>query len=636
MPSPRKDIRPPRTSSSRPPRPHARRVASPLFDVFDAFDCFVVIEDADYTIRYLNRRARERYGDITGEKCHLILAGRDIPCPVCPVQAILHEGKQSFTHVARDHEGRLYESSASPLLLPDGSKAVIELLTDITERRKAQAVIGEYTMGLKALVAEKTAELRQSETIHRLVMEHAHDAIFTIDPAGDRVLGSNRMAETMTGYSAKELLAMKNTALYAPGDFDLLCAPLNDASGETGVSGEVEMVTKDGRRFPADVSASAASFRGRKVILAICRDISQRLVIEKNMRQLASVIENMSSSVIIMDLNRRVVYVNPATLRMLGYRAEELLGRLTSDIFEGVPGNPANLSELIAKEARNGLWEGEIFDRKKSGEVITIFLRMCVIRNEKGAVIGYAGISEDITRRKQLEEALIRKEKLSALGELVSGIAHELNNPLTGVLGYAEIIQQHECPAALREDLERLYKEAVRCQYLVKNLLTFSRRPALHKVPANINTVVELSIGLKAHQLKADNVRVRTLLDPLIPESMLDTNQLQQVFVNILTNAHHSLSDKAGERMITVSSRMRNSSIEVAIGNNGVHIPADRLEKIFTPFFSTKEFGQGTGLGLSIAQGIVKEHGGDIRVESAEGYDTIFTVELPLVTPHEA
>jgi two-component system NtrC family sensor kinase len=357
---------------------------------------------------------------------------------------------------------------------------------------------------------------------------------------------------------------------------------------------------------------------------------------EKHLRQLASVIENMSSSVIIMDHSHRIVYVNPATLRMLGYREEEMLGRLSAEIFEGVPGNPADLSGTIAREAKNGLWEGEIVDRRKSGEIFPVFLRMCIIRNEKGQVMGYAGISEDITRRKQLEEDLIQKEKLSALGELISGIAHELNNPLTGVLGYAEIIQQYDCPAELRDDLQRLYKEALRCQYLVRNLLTFSRRPALHRARADINLVIKISIELKAHQFKADQVRVSTSLDARIPEAMLDSNQMQQVFVNILNNAHHALAEKGGERRITVSSRLRDGSIEVAIGNNGTHIPPDRMEKIFIPFFSTKEFGQGTGLGLSIAQGIVKDHGGEIVVESMEGHDTAFTVKLPLVRPPEA
>ena len=127
-----------------------------------------------------------------------------------------------------------------------------------------------------------------------------------------------------------------------------------------------------------------------------------------------------------------------------------------------------------------------------------------------------------------------------------------------------------------------------------------------------------------------------TSLDAQIPETMFDSNQMQQVFVNILNNAHHALAGKGGECRITVSSRLRDGSIEVAIGNNGAHIPPDRLEKIFIPFFSTKEFGQGTGLGLSIAQGIIKDHGGEICVESMEGHDTAFTIELPLVRPPAA
>lgn len=630
MPAPRKA---PRTRNAGRAPARARRTPRSPFEAFDSFGCFVTIEDASCTILYLNARMRKRYGDLVGRKCYRAIAGREEPCASCPVTAILHEGRESYSCMVRDREGRLYESSASPFVMPDGSRTVIQILTDTTEKQKVQEVISEYTTGLKTLVAEKTAELRQSETLHRLLMEHARDAIFTIDSEEDRILTASRTAEAMTGYPAEELLALRNSALYAPGEFDRILLALCDDTEVSDVSVQLEMVRKSGAHFVADVSANATVFHGKRIILAICRDISQRLIIEKHMRQLASVIENTSSSVTIMDLHGRIIYVNPATLRMLGYRAEEMLGRRTVDLFEGVPGNPPDLSGRIAREAKNGLWEGEIFDRRKSGEVFPVFLRMCIIKNEKGEVIGYAGISEEITRRKQLEEELIQKEKLSALGELISGIAHELNNPLTGVLGYAEILQQYDSPEGLKEDVDRLYKEALRCQYLVKNLLTFSRKPPLRRVCASINNVVEVSIELKAHQLRQDGIRVHTLLDPLLPEAMLDSNQLQQVFVNILSNAHYALRERPGERRITVSSQLRDGSLEVAIANNGAHIPPDQLNRIFIPFFSTKEFGHGTGLGLCIAQGIVKEHGGRIDVESMEGRDTVFTVALPLMKP---
>ena len=591
------------------------------------------ITDAEYTVRYINTRMKERFGPVEGRKCHRALAGRENPCPVCPVRSILHGGEGSFRHVARDLRGRIYDSSATPILLADGGKAVIQILNDITDRSRAQEVIREHIEGLKSLVTEKTAEIGQSELLSRLLLDRANDAILIADPAEDRILSANRMAEAMTGYTAAELLAMKHRDLYAAGGFERLVAPLYGDGGDGVQSARVEIIAKGGRRVLADASASAAVFRGKKVVSVICRDISQYLIIDKNMRQLAGVIENMSSSVIIMDLNRRIVYVNPATQRMLGYRAEEMLGRRTAEIFDGVPGNQPDLSGLIMREARNGMWEGEFLNRRKSGEIFPVLLRMCAIRDERGVVSGYAGIAEDISGRKQLEEALIQKEKLSALGELISGIAHELNNPLTGVLGYIEIIQQYDCPAEMREDVQRLCKEAIRCQHLVKNLLTFSRRPAIHKAPEKINSVVMLSIELRAHHLRQEGIAVRTALDDSIPATMLDSAQMQQVFVNILNNAQHALALRSGERAITVSSSMRGGSIAVSIANNGEHIPPDRLEKIFTPFFSTKAFGQGTGLGMCIAQRIVKEHGGEIRVQSMEGSETVFTVEIPFVRP---
>jgi two-component system NtrC family sensor kinase len=616
-------------TTRRRPRGTAERT-SDIFEALDAFPFITVIEDADHNIRFMNGKARAKFGDKTGEKCHRVFVGHERSCSVCPVTAILHEGKEYFTYFLQDKDGLVYESSSSPFAMPDGTKVIIKILRDIAEKKKAERVVHEFTAALEQLVSEKTDELRRSEERYCSLFDNASDAILTIDPAGDVILSANRMAETITGYRTRELVGAKHSRLYPAGECEKILRALQDAPPGSCVPATVEMLRKDGSRAPVDISATNVIDAGRRVILAICRDISQRLMIEKRMHELASAVEAMRPSVIITDLNHKIIYVNPAVEKMLGYSPEEMLGRHAAEIFEGIPGNPIDLGKAVREGAKNGYWEGEIFNRKKSGEIIAVFLRMCTVRDEKGEILGHAGISEDITQRKQLEEELIQKEKLSALGEFISAIAHEINNPLTGVLGYAEILQHAEDPKGFKADVQRLYNEAVRCQCLVKNLLTFARRSAPHKESSNVNEIVERSIDLKLHQLKADGVELTARLDGGIPPAMLDPRQIQQVFLNIIDNAYHALREQRGPRLISVASALKDGNMEISFSNNGPAIPENALGKIFTPFFTTKEFGKGTGLGLSIAHGIVRDHGGAISVQSEEGKETVFTISIPL------
>ena len=616
-------------TARRSPRSMAER-ASDIFEALDAFPFITVMEDADHNIRFMNGKAREKFGDKTGEKCYRAFVGCESPCVVCPVREILHEGKECFTYFPQYRDGCMYESSSRPFTMPDGTKVIIKILRDVAEKKEAERVVHEFTEALKQLVSEKTDELRRSEERYRNLFDNASDAILTIDPAEDRILSAKRMAETITGYRTEELIGAEHLRICPTGEFEKILCALRKAPPGSRVPATVEVLRKDGGRLPVDVSATNVVHEGKRVILIICRDISQRLKLEKRMRELASALETMRPSVIITDLNQKIVYVNPSAEKMLGYREEEILGRRAIEVFEGVPGNPLDLGKTVRKEAKNGHWEGEIFNRKKSGDIIPVFLRTCTIQNEKGETVGYAGISEDITERKRLEEELIQKEKLSAIGEFISAIAHEINNPLTGVLGYAELLQHAEDPKDFKEDVQRLYKEAVRCQCLVKNLLTFARRSVPHKELSNVNEIVERSIDLKRYQLDADGIGVATHLDRSMPPAMLDPHQIQQVFLNIIDNAYHALREQRGPKLISVTSVLNGGDMEFSFRNNGPAIPPNVLGKIFMPFFTTKEFGKGTGLGLSIAHGIVRDHGGKISVQSEEREDTVFTVSIPL------
>jgi signal transduction histidine kinase/ActR/RegA family two-component response regulator len=236
-------------------------------------------------------------------------------------------------------------------------------------------------------------------------------------------------------------------------------------------------------------------------------------------------------------------------------------------------------------------------------------------------------------RTRELEEAqsqLVQAEKMSVVGQLVSGVAHELNNPLAGVLGYSQLLLRMEVPEDVKRGLERIESEAERCKRIVQNLLIFARKNKPQKRAIDLNTVVDSVLEIKGYQFKVDNVRVERELDPRLPPIMADSGQLQQVIMNIVHNAQQAMNEGKNEAVLGVRSRSEGEWIHLEISDTGPGIPPQNLSRIFDPFFTTKEVGQGTGLGLSICYGIVQEHRGRIWAESQVGGGTTFHIMIPL------
>jgi signal transduction histidine kinase/ActR/RegA family two-component response regulator len=236
------------------------------------------------------------------------------------------------------------------------------------------------------------------------------------------------------------------------------------------------------------------------------------------------------------------------------------------------------------------------------------------------------------TRLRQAQEQLMQNDKLSAIGQLISEVAHELNNPLSGVMGFTQLLQASETNPKAKTNLDRIYGEAVRCQKIVQNLLSFGRRHKPEKTASVLNDVIEGVLDLRAYQLQVDDVRIERRYDPELPRTMLDVHQFEQVVLNLVNNAHQAMMGVADRpRVLTVTTEVRGDRVRASIGDTGSGIPKDRLARMFDPFFTTKEPGKGTGLGLGVSLGIVKNHEGTLSVESEVGQGTIFTFEIPLV-----
>jgi two-component system NtrC family sensor kinase len=245
--------------------------------------------------------------------------------------------------------------------------------------------------------------------------------------------------------------------------------------------------------------------------------------------------------------------------------------------------------------------------------------------DDEAAVVSF----EDHTEKRRLQDQLIQSEKMSAIGQLIAGIAHDLNNPLASVVGFADFLAESgDVPPALAEPLRVIRQEAERAATIVKNLLSFARRQEGERLPQAVQPMLESVLGLLRNELMALKVEVTLTVEPGIPEIEMNPNQIKQVFVNLLNNAAQAIASTGRPGRISITAKRWLDGVAVSVGDDGPGIPEELLPRVFEPFFTTKTEGEGTGLGLSICQGIVKEHGGRITLESSPGAGSIFTVEL--------
>jgi len=253
--------------------------------------------------------------------------------------------------------------------------------------------------------------------------------------------------------------------------------------------------------------------------------------------------------------------------------------------------------------------------------------------NEKGNIIGIIGISLDITKRRKIEEKLMQSEKLAAVGKLVSGIMHEINNPLTGIIGFSELLKKEtkRLDKTQRKDLEMISSEAKRIEKIVSSLLSFSRKHKSQKEPVIINNVLEQVLEIKERALKASNISVKKKLKKQLSNAKANIQQIQQVFLNIINNAESAMFEAHKKGNLTIRTYEKSNMVCIEFMDDGKGMKEEALRQIFDPFFTTKETGKGTGLGLSISYGIIKEHKGNIFAESQEGKETKITVELPII-----
>jgi PAS domain S-box-containing protein len=334
----------------------------------------------------------------------------------------------------------------------------------------------------------------------------------------------------------------------------------------------------------------------------------------------------------------KILDVNKLALETLGYKKEEVIGKpLITTIY--APNSYEKAKTLFTKWKETGIVEGELNIVTREGMERTVLLNVHAVRDSRGKLLHSISIQRDVSEirhmeegRKVLEQKAQVSSRLATIGELASGVAHEINNPLTGVIGYAQfLLAREDIPESAKEDLKIINEGAHRVAGIVKRLLAFARHTKPAQSLADINNLITSVLQLREYNLKASNIDVTTTLDPTLPITMADAGQLQQVFLNLIVNAETEMKLARGKGKLLISTEKVDNTIHISFKDDGPGISKENLPKIFDPFFTTREVGEGTGLGLSICYGMMKEHNGRIWAESERGKGATFIVELPIV-----
>jgi PAS domain S-box-containing protein len=338
------------------------------------------------------------------------------------------------------------------------------------------------------------------------------------------------------------------------------------------------------------------------------------------------------------------VYVSPSVTDLLGYNPTDLIGKAFVSIV--YPDDIPIIQEEIVRSNLSGYQttdDREYRIRNASGEWRWVVSKGTRVVDSSGKFVHFIGIIKDITehkqadaKRQQLEEKAQVASRLAAVGEMAAGIAHEINNPLTGVIGFSQMILEKEnVPEEIKDELKLIADGSQRVADIVKRLLTFARQTKPVKAMTNLNDLIDNTLKLRNYVLKTANIEVVTRFDPELPWSVVDPGQMQQVFLNLIVNAEQAMKEAHGRGTLTITTEKKENNIRMSFQDDGPGITREIMKRLFEPFFTTKAPGEGTGLGLSLSRSIILEHNGKLYVESEPGHGADFIVELPIIDSTE-
>ncbi len=618
-------------------------------ELIDSLDDVALAFSLDGTLRTVNRRTTSilgvPYSQLLGHRIDRFLSAP--PAPETPFDLARFLEKRSWSGVVavqlKNNPQRFYyDCIASAIVKGNDVIGASVLARDITEQRNK--------------------ELRFTQ-----LFETLQEGVYISSPEG-KLLDVNPALVAMLGYGTKEeLLALPHEALKVNGDSESMLGGTGNPAHEMRTR-EVQLRRKDGGIAICQDTSTGVIEEGRVVrYQGTLVDITEKRSMERQLQRQEEfrryLLESFPDLILVFDLKGKCTFVSPRIREILGYGPEELLGTSVEGAGKGVSELAEIYQNVATGESSRASCECEA--RHQDGTMRTMLAMAGPMMDAEGKTAGVIISARDVTTEKRLEQQVIQSERLAAMGQMIGGFAHELNNPLTAILGNAQLLEDSEIDDAARKRLETLNQEARKAADIVKNLQFFARPPAPGRTPVDLNDLVQRVVQLQSYPLRKSNIAVDFLPETSLPAVLGDSNQLMQVFLNLMLNAEQAIREarekgtirvrlgrgtpdgKMGASAASISATSKVTTIAgsaaesadlvwVVFQDDGPGIPAENLPQIFDPFFTTKRPGRGTGLGLSICKTVLREHGGNIEAASAPGGGAVFTLTLPVAKEAEA
>jgi len=392
-----------------------------------------------------------------------------------------------------------------------------------------------------------------------------------------------------------------------------------------------QLISKD-RIIDISLSFVPYTYAESQLYIVLARDVTREKLREIELMRFYYVAEKTVNPLQIADPKGKMIYVNQAFVDSSGFSKEELLGS-NPNIFSSGKHSKKFWMNMWNTINNGKVWVGEVENKKKNGTPFYTQLLICPIIDDEGKIFGFFGIHRDLSEKKLLEKQLIHTQKMESIGTLAAGVAHEVGNPLASISALVQVVQRSTTDEFAKERLELVKKQVTRISKIIRDLVDFSRPSNYELQLTDINQNIVEAIEIIKVGAKAKDIIFDADLNKKIPLLPLISDQIQQIFVNILLNAVDAIAeynDTHKQHRISVKSNITEENVIIVFADTGSGIPDENLTKVFEPFFTTKKEGKGTGLGLWVSYGIVKSFQGDIRVESKLNKGTTFTIILPI------
>ncbi|MGD9733905.1 MAG: PAS domain S-box protein [Desulfamplus sp.] len=505
-----------------------------------------------------------------------------------------------------------------------------------------QVVLARNFNQMTSAINQKIAKLIESEEKFSKAFQSAPILMSITDVEDGRFIDVNDAFVVCTGFSREKLIGSTSIEIgfVTTEDRDSMIEILNNQDQVREL--ELNLHRADGTRMTSLYSAEVIEIDGKKKLLSTAVDITDRKQSEIERERLIRAIEQVGESIVVTDTDGSIQYINPSFEKITGYSYDEVMGQ-NPKILKSGKQDEDFYKKLWTTISQGQTWSGQMVNKKKDGNLYTEEASISPIMDSKGIIINYVAVKKDITEELNIEAQIKEAQKMESIGSLAGGIAHDFNNILFPIIGMSELVME-DLPKDSQnyENVREIFKAGKRGQDLVSQILSFSRKSEQTKMPVKFQKVLKEVLKLCRSTIPT-NIEIEKEIQQDCGSIWANATQLHQIAMNLITNAYHAVQDKNGKirvefrEIILEKNDLTNLSLSsgkyalLSISDNGIGISDTIRDKIFDPYFTTKEKGKGTGLGLSVVYGIVKEFGGDIKVDSTIGIGTAFNVYLPLI-----